>query len=113
MRYSQLQAALALSSALGSQALPHASPAIDPGDIKGFTKQYPAKSNCQPWDDDDHAKKLWDDSLAGVIADDFINANGVANWPQNMDRAIFNEPQNSWYCLDQETKCDVDKTCRR
>lgn len=114
MRSIQFQAALALSSALGSQALPHPSPDdSDLGDIKGFTKVYPATSNCKGWKNDDEARKRWDDSLAGVIGDDFINANGVANWPQKMDMAIFDEPQNSWYCRDQNTECSIDKECSK
>lgn len=113
MRFLQLQAALALSLALGSQAIPHASRDSKSADLERFNKTYPAKSNCQPWDDDDDAKRLWSDSLAGVIGDDFINANGVANWPQKMDRAIFNEPQNSWYCKDPSTVCEMDKECSK
>lgn len=114
MRFLHLQSALALSSALGSQALPRASAdQLEPTKRDFNGKNYDAKSNCKAWDDQDDATRLWHDSLAGVVGDDFINENGVANWPQKLDRAIFDEPQNSWYCRDQSTECFMDKSCSK
>ena len=102
----KLTQALLLSFVIGSQALPQS-----PNAHHLRRNVYPSTAGCKAWHSEDEARQLWDDSLAGVIGDEFIEKHGVANWLQNLDKEIFQEPSNSWYCYDQNTRCEVDKTC--
>ena len=108
------QALLAL--VLGSQALPQQVSQLKPTGNKSPAGGPGAETKCQDFDDSDEsqAKKLWDDSLAGVIADDFINKNGVANWVQDLDKEIFkNDVSDSWDCFEYDSRCETDKSCRK
>lgn len=103
---SNFEAFLALSFALGSQAYPQNS-------VVKRLDTYEATSDCQPWHSEEDSANLWHDSLAGVIGDDFINEHGLERWALQLDKEIFNEPQNSWFCEDPFTRCEVDKECRK
>lgn len=68
------------------------------------------------WNDDlkDHdaksIKKAWDDSIAGVTADKYINENGVAEWIRGLDKMVFKDDASpsSWDCQGYGVDCGGD-----
>lgn len=110
MRFTS-QGLLALSLVLGTQALPKS----DVQPRNGFNARSESVTNCDDsFDAGDHeaAKKLWDDSLAGQIADDYINEHGVANWVQGLNEEIFPGLSGNWDCLSDGASCELgSKSC--
>ena len=72
-------------------------------------------TSCKEFNNDQkNAAKLWDESHAGEIADNFINKNGWENWVQRLDKELFpNDVSDSWDCFGYDTICQLDKTCRK
>lgn len=60
------------------------------------------------------AKLQWDESGAGDIGDDFIDANGAENWVRRLDEQIFDKQGNSpFHCLSWGGGCDYVKDCSK
>ncbi|PGH18284.1 hypothetical protein AJ79_00623 [Helicocarpus griseus UAMH5409] len=90
------------------------------GKRKKAKKVVPKKSKwkCSAADvktirDPKKARKIWLDSKAGDIGDDYINKHGLTHWVQDLDQKIFKKEglANAWNCYGREPKCELDRSC--
>lgn len=66
--------------------------------------------------DPEEAKRIWDDSGAGKLADDYINEHGVEYWVQNLDQDVFDRDGGvsySWDCREWGSRCELQQECSK